>query len=157
MLIKFFTFLLFFFSVSFFAQNKRETHEAVRAVEIFFEGFHAGDTLRMQSVLADKATLYTASTRANGENILSETSMTSLLKAIANRPPSDIWEEKLTDTLLQTDGNLALVWAPYLFYRNGQLSHCGANLFTVVRFDSGWKIISVTDSRRQEDCTGAKE
>lgn len=152
-----FSFLFIFFSVSVFAQDKLEKHPAVTAVQVFFNGFHSGDTLLMRTVLADKAKLYTAATRPNGENILNETPMDNLLKAIAKRPATDIWEEKLTDTLLQTDGNLAMVWAPYAFSRNGQFSHCGANLFTVVKLDSGWKIMSITDSRRQDDCTNAKE
>lgn len=152
-----FSFLFIFISVSVFAQDKLEKHPAVRAVEIFFSGFHSGDTLLMSSVLVDKAKLYTATTRASGENILSETPMDNLLKAITKRPATDIWKEKLTDTLLHTDGNLAMVWAPYAFSRNDQFSHCGANLFTVVKLDSGWKIMSITDSRRQDDCTNAKE
>lgn len=126
--------------------------EALKAVEVFFEGFHAGDTLMMRSVLAENAVLKSVSARSDGAALLSETSLSSLLKAIAERPESDIWEEVLTDTVVYADGPLAMVWAPYTFRRNGQNSHCGANLFTLARTEGNWKILSITDSRRRTGC-----
>jgi len=39
-----------------------------------------------------------------------------------------------------TDGAIASVWAPYDFYLNGSFSHCGVDLFYLVKTDNKWEI-----------------
>ena len=38
-----------------------------------------------------------------------------------------------------TEGNIASVWTPYDFYINGEFSHCGVDLFYLVK-EEDWKI-----------------
>jgi len=57
-----------------------------------------------------------------------------------------------TDRLLErgfngtamVDGPIAMVWLPYDFYVNGTWSHCGVDIFTMVKSDAGWKIATLT-------------
>jgi hypothetical protein len=66
--------------------------------------------------------------------------------------PTDLnIEEKVTSFEIKQDGHLAMVWTPYVFYINKQVSHCGVNLFTMLKTSSGWKISSIIDTRRR-DC-----
>ncbi len=41
------------------------------------------------------------------------------------------------------DGPIAMVWLPYDFYVNGTWSHCGVDIFTMVKDDAGWKIAAL--------------
>lgn len=157
MFLRFVIFIGLYSVFTFFAQSQNEKPQVLKVVDSFFNGFHSGDTLIMHKVLADNAKIYTTTSGSNGENVLNQTPLSAFLNNIANRPPAEVWEERLTDTLWHRDGNLAMVWTPYTFWRNGQFSHCGANLFTIVKFDSGWKIITITYSRRKEDCEKTKE
>jgi hypothetical protein len=37
-------------------------------------------------------------------------------------------------------GGIAMVWAPYEFWVDGQTSHCGVDVFTFVRADGVWRV-----------------
>jgi|TARA_B110000503_G_scaffold92768_1_gene139825 hypothetical protein len=52
---------------------------------------------------------------------------------------STVYRERYWDAVVITEGNIASVWAPYDFYINGEFSHCGVDLFYLVR-DEDWKI-----------------
>lgn len=49
--------------------------------------------------------------------------------------------EKYWDPIITTDGNIASFWAPYEFYLDDIFSHCGTNLFFLVKEDEKWKIL----------------
>lgn len=49
-------------------------------------------------------------------------------------------------TLLQR-GGLAQVWAPYTFWVNGKVSHCGIDNFTLVRRDGRWIVSDLSYTR----------
>ena len=52
----------------------------------------------------------------------------------------DGFRERYWDAAVLTDGNIASVWAPYDFFRNGKFSHCGVDLFYLVKENKEWKI-----------------
>ena len=53
---------------------------------------------------------------------------------------------------MKTDGDIAFVWAPYTFYLDGAVRHCGVNAIDLLRDGTGWKITQVADTRRTENC-----
>ncbi len=141
-------------SISFsgFAQNDFSEADAKQLIDTFFEGFHKGDTTLMRTTLMKEVTLQTAYSNKEGEAKLNTGSLDKLLDAIANRPAEQKWDERLLDYKVSIDGNLAHVWTPYEFWVNGNFSHCGANAFTLVKTDDGWKITHLIDSRRRSTC-----
>jgi hypothetical protein len=147
-----FSLLILSFTITVTAQDSFTEGDAKGIIDTFFEGFHKGDTLLMKSVLAENVMLQSASANKDGKNILSESPMSEFLKSIGSRPSDQVWVEKLLGYNVQIDGNLAHVWTPYEFWFNGTFSHCGANAFTLAKFDDGWKIIHLIDSRRRESC-----
>ncbi len=134
------------------AQDEFTEEQAIAVVDQFFDGFHKGDTTLMRAVILESAILETAFATPQGENRLNNGSIDRLLEGIANRPADQVWKEKLLSYSVNIDGNLAQVWTPYEFYLNGEFSHCGANAFTMVKTDDGWKINHLIDSRRRNDC-----
>ena len=64
---------------------------------------------------------------------------------VVNRQADQKWDERLLDYKVEIDGNLAHVWTPYEFWFNENFSHCGANSFTLAKFDDGWKIIHLIE------------
>ena len=135
-----------------FGQSSFSQVDAKQVIDTFFEGFHKGDTLQMNSVLTSDTVLQTAFTDGQGNDRISSMPVSNLLKAIAERPTDQVWDERLLDYKIQLDGNLAHVWTPYEFWANGSFSHCGANAFTLAKTEKGWKIIHLIDSRRRSSC-----
>jgi hypothetical protein len=53
---------------------------------------------------------------------------------------------------VEIDGDMAMVWAPYVFHIDGKLSHCGIDLFDMVREQGAWKVLNITLTKRTEGC-----
>jgi len=141
-----------FIGFSGFSQDGFSETDARNLIDIFFEGFHKGDTLLMKSVMAEGMVMQTAFSDNEGNNKVKSDSSSGLLKAIADRSDSQKWDERLESYTVQIDGNLAHVWTPYQFWFNDTFSHCGANAFTLAKLNDGWKIVHLIDSRRKADC-----
>ncbi len=150
---KFSVFLLCFtvFTNS-FSQNAFSEEDAKKIIDTFFEGFHKGDTVLMKSVIAENMMMQTAYADKNGNNRVNSDNADGFIIAIANRAADQKWDERLLNYKVEMDGNLAHVWTLYEFWLNETFLHCGANSFTLAKFDDGWKIIHIIDSRRKADC-----
>ena len=68
------------------------------------------------------------------------------------KPGNDTYEERLSDPAIESDGHVALVWSPYVFYLNGKPHHCGTDHFDLVKQADGWKIVNITWSQRTTGC-----
>lgn len=131
-----------------FAQNSFSEENAKQYIDVFFDGFHKKDTVKMRSVMVNNLRMYTAYKSITEGDKVSLYSGAGFLKLVASREEGVKWEERLLDYDINIDGNLASVWTPYQFYINDVLSHCGANHFTLVATEEGWKIMTIIDSRR---------
>ena len=49
----------------------------------------------------------------------------------------------------RVSGPLAMVWYPYDLYIDGQWSHCGVDVFTLIRTDGRWRIATMSWSAEQ--------
>ncbi len=61
-------------------------------------------------------------------------------------------DEQIVFETIKIDGPLAMVWAPYKFYFDGNFSHCGVDCFQLVRINGAWKIQYLLDTRRKQPC-----
>lgn len=144
-------FVLMLITGNIIAQNSAEG-EIQKTIETFFDGFHKGDTILMKSVMMDKFTTQTALTNKEGRDVLVTEDSSILIKAIANRPKDQKWDERLSDFNIQVDGNMANVWTNYEFWFNNNFSHCGVNSFQLFYDNGRWKIIYLIDTRRIKGC-----
>ena len=135
-----------------FAQESLSTQNAKIIIDIFMDGYRTGDTIKMKSVMHPNMTMNRAYLNKEQENILMYIRTTELLKYAAAKGKSLNWDEQLTDYIVNSDGNLAHVWAPYEYFLDGKFSHCGANSFTLVYTDESWKILHLIDSLRIGSC-----
>lgn len=58
-----------------------------------------------------------------------------------------IWSPRIT-----IEGTLAEVRAPYDFHVDGKFSHCGVDVFTLVKASSGWMISGTSYTVQQTGC-----
>lgn len=144
----------FFMLLSFaaFSQNNLSRENGKIIIDIFIDGYQAADTLKMKSVMHPNMTMETAYLNIDQENILLYIKPSDLLIYAATKATERKWEEKLTDYIVESDGNIAHIWTPYEFFVNGEFSHCGANSFTLVYTDDSWKIFNMIGSRRIGSC-----
>ncbi len=141
-----------FISTACFSQESLSTANGKIIIDIYMNGYRAGDTIKMKSVTHSNMTMQKAYLNKEQQNVLQYINPSDFFKYAATAGQNIAWEEKLTDYIVYSDGNLAHVWTPYEFYYNGKFSHCGANSFTLVYTDESWKILNLIDSVRIGSC-----
>jgi hypothetical protein len=60
--------------------------------------------------------------------------------------------ERYWDPVVHVRGSLAIVWTPYEFWRDGKTSHCGVDVFEMVKQDGAWKIGNVMYTVEPDAC-----
>lgn len=131
-------------STSSFAQDSEQ--EVLKVVNEFFYIMETKDSVAFNNLFLDNA--YAYSVRQQGDTTLVRS---SVLKAInsKNTLKERLREEEIT---VHINDNVAAVWAPYDFWVNEEHSHCGYEVFTLIKKDATWKIASLTYSVNKEDC-----
>mgnify|MGYP000011716870 CR=1 FL=1 len=66
-------------------------------------------------------------------------------------------DERLFSVTVQKNNKLASVWAPFIFYLDGSISHCGHNSFQLVKINQQWKIQYLIDSAYAGNCETFKD
>lgn len=59
----------------------------------------------------------------------------------------DAWLERMWEPTVLLDERIAVVWTPYDFHLNGKFSHNGIDVFTLMKLEGRWKIISTAYTR----------
>ncbi len=148
----FILFAIFVGQITAQAQNpmsfSKEEQELVAAVDTFFEYLHRRDTAQLRQTFHPQVSMKSVQYK-NGLPVLTETTLPEMLQNIGKLPMTTKIQEKLLGYHVQIDAELATVWTPYQFFINDQLSHCGANAFTLVKTDGKWLIINIIDTRRK--------
>lgn len=124
--------------------------QAVRAtLDSLFNGMRAGDSTAVRSVFHEQARLQTAR-EAVDTSALRSTSVDAFVDAVGQDRETP-WDERIWNVEIRVDGPLANAWVPYAFFVGDEFSHCGVNVVQLVRRSNRWKILQLTDTRRQ-DC-----
>ena len=122
---------------------------AIAVVHRMFEGMRTADSGMVRSVFAPGARFAMVDGRQTPPVVRYDTP-DGWIAAIANS--NRTWDEQLYDVQARADGGIAHVWAPYTFYLNGAVRHCGVNTIELIRVVDAWKITQVSDSRRRDGC-----
>ncbi|MCF0071530.1 nuclear transport factor 2 family protein [Dyadobacter sp. CY261] len=133
------------------AHAQAEANTARQVVDRLFDGMRNGDSTAVRSVFTKTATLTSISKNAADSVITHKGSVDGFVKAVGS-PHKDQWDERIYDVKVSIDGPMAVVWAPYKFHLGGKFSHCGVNVFNLIKTSTGWKINDITDTRRKDFC-----
>ena len=124
--------------------HNAEDREAVLAVvNAFMDGLAARDAEAMAALVTEPGFLAMVEHR-DGPDRTGLDDMASVIEALGNIPVPV--EEPIYDPHVMSDGQVAMVWAQYDFLIQGNRSHCGVDIFTLVNVDGEWKIATVTYS-----------
>ena len=139
-----------FVSVATFAQQSA-TDGVKQSINTMFDAMRKGDSTLLKSVFAKEMVLQSVSTSKEGKAVISTDSANDFAKAIGT-PHNAVYDERITYGDIKIDGDLASVWAPYKFYLGDKFSHCGVDVFSLMKTTTGWKIIYIVDTRRKDNC-----
>lgn len=136
------------FPVTASAQSADE--KAVLAtVQRMFDGMRAADSTMVRSVFAVGARFAAIDAR-NGPAALKFDPVDGWLSGIAKSARR--WDEQVYDVQVRVDGDMAQVWAPYTFYLDQKVRHCGVDAMELLKDATGWKVTQLSDTQRRENC-----
>jgi hypothetical protein len=130
-----------------FAQQDQEVEKPVRNL---FLAMKTADQQLLKTVFSETAILQTVIK----DGVKTE-DIDHFISSVSGYAKNDL-DERFLIKAIHTDGDLASVFVPYSFYFKGKFSHCGANSFQLVKQNGTWKIQSLIDTRRKENCNDLK-
>jgi hypothetical protein len=65
---------------------------------------------------------------------------------------SGAYRERYWDPVVHLRGGIAVVWTPYEFWQNGKTSHCGIDVFEMVKDEGTWRIANMMWTVEPEAC-----
>ncbi|MES2275548.1 MAG: nuclear transport factor 2 family protein [Bacteroidota bacterium] len=147
--IAYITYLLSLFAIPAFCQT--DEARIKQTITTFFDGMRKSDTAMMRSAIAKDMVLQSVANKKDGTTALVTESMANFTASVA-KPHAEIYDERVTFNDIRIDADLAMVWAPYKFYVGQTFSHCGVDVFQLMKTAQGWKIIYIVDTRRKDKC-----
>lgn len=133
------------------AQVPADDHAQVLAIaDSALAAISRRDFIGLTDLMLDSAVTFSASERDGQMRVSSRT------RAQERAMQSD---RALTERGFQPEamvsGPIAMVWLPYDFYVNGAWSHCGVDVFTLLKAEKGWRIATIAWSIAQPPACAA--
>ena len=125
-----------------------ESAEVLRPIHLLFAAFEVGDSAAMLRHVHPAGRVTTTGTRATSSG-LRQMSWTEFAARIT---PADRFTETISNPAIEIDGDVAMVWAPFVVRVGGRVSNCGYDHFDLVRENGAWKVMNLTFSSRTSGC-----
>ena len=116
----------------------QDEDDVLAVADLALELITAEDFVGLTDLMIDTAVAYTG-TKRDDEYQVRTRSYKEQREAVIN---GDYVERGYDPTVL-VSSPIAMVWYPYDFYLDGEWSHCGIDIFNLVRTNDGWRIASM--------------
>lgn len=127
-----------------------DTGAVMAPITAFLAGVATSDPKAILAVVRPDGGATYAAENADGSRTITRRTWAEVAARFA--PGADRFEERISDPAIESDGDIAMVWAPYTFRINGALHHCGVDHFDLIREGGVWKIANASWSSRTQGC-----
>jgi ketosteroid isomerase-like protein len=125
-----------------------EEQIVLASVQSLLASFNAGDSAAMLRLVYPDGRVTATGTRSNGSGLRQQ----SWTEFAARVTPQATFQETIGDPAVEVDGDVAMVWAPFVVRIGGKVSNCGFDHFDLVRDNGAWKVMNLTFSSRVTGC-----
>jgi ketosteroid isomerase-like protein len=122
-----------------------EERAAIAVADAALAAITRGDMTALTDLMLPEAVMFPTGTRADGATRYSIRTRAEQRAA----PVTSKVTERGFRPQARVNGPVAIVWYPYDLYRDGQWSHCGVDVFTLIRSDGRWRIATMAWSAEQ--------
>ena len=124
--------------------SARQDRKAVLApVQAMFDGMAHRDAASIKAPWLPGGVLVLVQ-----EGDLSQITIENFANRVATSGTTHI-EERIHDPHVRIDHDLAVVWAPFNFFIDGKLDHCGRDLFNLTQKSRRWQIAALAATTRK--------
>lgn len=140
--------MVIIFGTSEYVHAQNEKTEVLQAAQNLLDAIEKADTAAFRATFMPNAMIYTVRTKEGKPVSASRSPFTDTFRADTNT------KERMKDegVEVQVHGNMAQVWAPYNLWVNDTFSHCGIDVFTLIKTASGWRIAALSYTIEKEGC-----
>ena len=145
---------LLFTTVSLNAQSStaNDKNEILKIVQQFFDAMEARDTAAFNNTsVADRYTYFVQ--ERNDTVYVGSRSADKFSQRLAVSKVIVTEKMRDKDVKVEIHKRIAMVWAPYDLWIDKKFSHCGVDVFTLLKAKEGWKIVTIAFSVETEGCT----
>jgi Putative lumazine-binding len=123
------------------AQSPADRDAVLATVQTFFDTMTARDVAGARNILVPQGRFHVMDvSKPNSEpRSFSNEEYFAQLQASKQTMRERIWNPEV-----RVHGPVATMWAPYDFWIDGKLSHCGVDAFDLIKTSEGWKIAGGT-------------
>jgi len=147
--------LCFCLGLSSYAQDNDE--QMVKdVIDALFDGMRANDSTVIAPLFVKGTQLSSIYRNKAGEVAKSNTEVSAFITAVG-MPRDEVWNEVIWSYDIKIDAPMANAWTEYTFYRGDKMSHCGVNVFELIKIDGAWRISGLTDTRRTSGCNSVSD
>lgn len=126
-----------------------EDEKAVKeTVNLFFDSLTKQDTVLMKKAVLTDGQVWTRNNIASPPRVASRF-LSSDLNSFD--PEQQLLETPLSFEIKVHNG-LAMAWVPYEFRLNKEFSHCGVDIFTLIKKENEWKITTISYTIDRNGC-----
>ena len=127
-----------------------EAQGVIRAAEALFAGMETRDTAALRRLFAPEARVVSMRVQEGVDPVVQTRSASEFIASIGRS--TEVLRERIWAPRVEVRGNMAALWAPYLFHLGERFSHCGVDAFHFVRTGGAWRIVALTYTVQPESC-----
>jgi hypothetical protein len=125
-----------------------EEQAVLAPINQLFAAFAAGDSADVLRVVYPDGRVTAVGTLRSGNGVRQE----SWIQFAARLKPGEGFQESISDPAIEVDGDIAMVWAPFVVRVGGKVGNCGVDHFDLVRENGAWKVMNISFSSRTTGC-----
>ena len=111
---------------------------ALAVVQALFDAMAAKDVEATRRITMPEARFYAVGEKDGKPRIVRTFTTDDHLKDLAAAKSS--LRERMWNPEVRVRGFIASVWTPYDFWVDGKFSHCGIDVFDLIKTEEGWRI-----------------
>ena len=125
-----------------------ETANVLAPINQLFAAFSAGDSAAVLRVVYPDGRVTAVGTLRTANGLRQE----RWPQFAARLKPGEGFQESISDPAIEVDGDIAMVWAPFVVRVDGKVGNCGFDHFDLVRANGTWKVMNISFSSRTTGC-----
>jgi hypothetical protein len=125
-----------------------ESANVLAPINRLFAALSAGDSASVLRIVYPEGRVTAVGTLRSGNGVRQQ----SWTEFAARLKPGEGFQESISDPAIEVDGDIAMVWAPFVVRVGGKVSNCGVDHFDLVRENGAWKVMNLTFSSRTAGC-----
>jgi hypothetical protein len=119
------------------AQSAADREAVLKVVQVFFDTMTAKDVDGARGILVPQGRFHVMDMNKPKSEPRSFSNEEYFAQLQASR---QTMRERIWNPEVRVHGLIATMWAPYDFWIDGKLSHCGIDAFDLIKTVEGWKI-----------------